>query len=77
MKQIPPPTVSTLGDWIKLKNTHNPTIPQPPVIPPAVNLRSNHPPPSEGLGEASKKPPDFTPMAWCFAINQTLSLAAT
>jgi hypothetical protein len=72
-----------LGDWIKLKNIHNPAIPQPPVIPPAVNLHTNNSPLLEGLGEAlglgeaSKKPPDFTPMAWCFAINQTLSLAAT
>ena len=28
-------------------------------------------------GGPKKKPPNFTPMAWCFAINQTLSLAAT
>jgi len=49
----------------------------PISLSPTVNLRTNHPPPLEGLGEATKKPPDFTPMAWCFAINQTLSLAAT
>jgi hypothetical protein len=67
-------------DWIKLKKHPQPCDTPTISLSPAFNLRFNHSPPSEGLGEArgpQKKPPDFTPMAWCFAINQTLSLAAT
>jgi hypothetical protein len=77
MKQIPPPTISSVGDWIKFKKYPQPCDTPTLSLSPAVNLRTNHSPPSEGSeealipillsgkgrGQALKKPPTFTLMA--------------
>ena len=83
MWQIPPPTISTVGEIINSKKNKTNFTKSP--IPHGLRGKSQHQSSPtfgwvrggfEARGCPQKKPPDFTPMAWCFAINQTLLLAA-